>query len=122
MLVLAASRREFPELCRGRHVGTLPLAAWANLSSMRTFAINNNFMTGTLPHELATAWPDLASLDLSYNGFSGKDARTHASRCTRVDAGASSDETCSTQLTGGAICRHHPEGLVHVATAVSQRA
>ena len=48
------------------------MAAWANLSSMRVFSINNNSMNGTLPHELATAWPKLAHLDLGLNNLTGK--------------------------------------------------
>ena len=45
------------------------MAAWAGLHSMQTFTVTG--MTGTLPHELATAWPNLAYLDLAYNGFAG---------------------------------------------------
>lgn len=48
------------------------MAAWANLSSMRLFSIMNNSMTGTLPNELATAWPKLATLVLSNNRLAGK--------------------------------------------------
>ena len=48
------------------------MAAWANLSSLRRFAIRNSSMTGTLPNELATAWPNLAVLELGNNSLTGE--------------------------------------------------
>ena len=54
------------------------MAAWANLSNMTNFDISGNSMNGTLPNELASAWPRLAALKLSYNQLTGKvPAHTH---------------------------------------------
>ena len=48
------------------------MAAWANLSSMRLFHIQNNSMTGTLPNELAAAWPLLTELVMARNRLGGE--------------------------------------------------
>ena len=48
------------------------MAAWANLSAMTFLSLRNNNITGTLPDELATAWPNLVSLDLSGNRLAGR--------------------------------------------------
>ena len=47
------------------------MAAWANLSGMTSFNINSSSMVGTLPTELAAAWPRLTYLDLGVNRFAG---------------------------------------------------
>lgn len=80
--------------------GTLPVAAWASLSGMTTFSINGSSMTGTLPNELATAWPKLSYLDLGSNRLAGE-VHAHARRAAgcggpeQVQAGAA----CVMQLT-----------------------
>ena len=76
------------------------MAAWANLSGMTSFNINSSLMTGTLPTELATAWPKLNYLDLGFNSLAGK-APAHAHRAAgcggseQVQAGGA----CMKQLT-----------------------
>ena len=48
------------------------MAAWANLSAMTIFSLRNNNITGTLPDELATAWPNLTRILLGQNRLVGK--------------------------------------------------
>ena len=71
--MLKASCQEIITTCNGyQRAGTLPMAAWANLSNVRMLTIKNNSMTGTLPSELARAWPKLATLELSQNHLARK--------------------------------------------------
>ena len=48
------------------------MAAWANLRRMRLLNIQNNSLTGTLPNELAAAWPLLTELLLGRNRLGGE--------------------------------------------------
>ena len=82
-----AACQTLPDMCWC--AGTLPMAAWANLSSMMSFSMRYNAMTGTLPNELATAWPKLAHLDLSNNRLAGK-MPPHKHRAVSVWEGWSS--------------------------------
>ena len=59
------------------------MVAWANMSAMTTFTISNNMMTGTLPSQLAAAWPKLAGLSVKQNRFAGK-AHAHMQRAANV--------------------------------------
>ena len=68
----------YPKLHACWLAGTLPMAAWANLSALTLFSLSGNSISGTLPNELVTAWPNLASLDLSGNRLAGRvPARVH---------------------------------------------
>ena len=81
--------------------GTLPMAAWANLSGLTYFTVRNNSMTGTLPDELATAWPKLEHLDLNWNRFAGA-VPEHMHTAARVWGGLSvvkAGKACASQLT-----------------------
>jgi hypothetical protein len=51
--------------------GTLPGAAWRNLTRLMSLAVGNNSLTGTLPPELAATSPRLQALILGMNRFTG---------------------------------------------------
>ena len=94
------------------------MAAWANLSGLTIFTIHNNSVTGTLPNELAAAWPRLEHLDLGWNRLAGEGpARMH--RAARVGGGLSMFRLAGRVAadTRG-MRRHHPKGLVDTAAAV----
>lgn len=48
------------------------MAAWANLSAMTYLSLRNNNIIGTLPDELAAAWPNLTWIFLGQNRLVGK--------------------------------------------------
>ena len=88
------------------------MAAWANLSGMTSFSIISSSMTGTLPNELATAWPKLTYLDLGSNRLAGK-VPAHAHRAAgcggpeQVQAG----KACVMQLTEEGLLQAPSQGL-----------
>jgi len=51
--------------------GTLPGAAWRNLTRLQSLLVNDNALTGKLPPELAATSPRLSTLLLHHNGFTG---------------------------------------------------
>jgi hypothetical protein len=51
--------------------GTLPGAAWRNLTRLTWLSVMYNALTGTLPPELAATSPHLGVLYLDGNSFTG---------------------------------------------------
>ena len=51
--------------------GTLPMAAWRNLSELTKLQLGGNNFTGSLPPELATIFPHLVKLNVSSSNFTG---------------------------------------------------
>ena len=94
------------------------MAVWANLSSLQLFTIRNNSMTGTLPNELATAWPHLGVLELGNNSFAGEVPHMDNNWVLLREPGACSGEACAMHLTSVPLCRHHPKRLVRAAADV----
>ena len=54
--------------------GTLPVAAWRNLSSLSYLTLAFNNFSSTVPASLASALPSLRTLHIDYNCLTGADA------------------------------------------------
>lgn len=85
--------------------GTLPVAAWRNLSSLSYLTLAFNNFSSTVPASLASALPSLQTLFIDYNCLTGADAISAVKR--KRDQCLGSSTLCSHPCTPSCHGHNH---------------